>query len=44
MVTFAGSTAVRVLTGPAADVLPCTAGPGTVSGTDSLMTLEITSL
>ncbi len=41
---FAGSTVLQVLTGPAADVLLCTAGLGTVSSVYSLTTLEITSL
>ncbi|MFI9009946.1 hypothetical protein ACIGNX_22215 [Actinosynnema sp. NPDC053489] len=40
---FTGSTVAQVLTGPAADVLLCTAGLGTVSGIYSLATLEITS-
>ncbi len=40
---FAGSTVVQVFTGPAADVLLCTAGLGTVAGIYSLVTLEITS-
>ncbi|EWC60846.1 hypothetical protein UO65_3776 [Actinokineospora spheciospongiae] len=41
---FAGSTAVQVLTGAAADVLPCTLGLGTVASIYSAVTLEITSV
>ncbi|MER5261812.1 hypothetical protein ABTZ99_07005 [Actinosynnema sp. NPDC002837] len=41
---FAGSAVVQTLTGPATDVLLCTAGLGTVSGIYSLAPLEITSL
>ncbi|MEU4745961.1 hypothetical protein AB0G02_36625 [Actinosynnema sp. NPDC023658] len=41
---FTGSAVLQVITGPAADVLLCTAGLGTVSSTYSLVTLEITSL
>ncbi len=41
--TFTGSTVVQVITGPAADVLLCTAGLGTVPGIYSVITLEITS-
>ncbi|MFI9005859.1 hypothetical protein ACIGNX_01330 [Actinosynnema sp. NPDC053489] len=41
---FAGSTVVQVLTGPATDVLLCTAGLGTVSSIYSTVTLEITSV
>ncbi|PSL52498.1 hypothetical protein B0I31_113171 [Saccharothrix carnea] len=41
---FAGSTVLQTTTGPATDVLLCTAGLGTVSGIYSLVTLEITSL
>ncbi|MEU4449308.1 hypothetical protein AB0K14_38260 [Actinosynnema sp. NPDC050801] len=41
---FAGSSVVQVTTGPATDVLLCTAGLGTVAGIYSLTTLEITSL
>ncbi len=41
---FAGSTVVQVLTGPATDVLLCTAGLGTVSSIYSVVTLEITSV
>ncbi|MFI9005856.1 hypothetical protein ACIGNX_01315 [Actinosynnema sp. NPDC053489] len=40
---FTGSTVVQTLTGPAADVLLCTAGLGTVSGIYAAATLEITS-
>ncbi len=41
---FAGSTVVQTTTGPAADVLLCTAGLGTVSSTYAFIALEITSL
>ncbi|MFE9750166.1 hypothetical protein ACFYOT_35095 [Saccharothrix saharensis] len=41
---FAGSAVLQVITGPATDVLLCTAGLGTVSSTYSVVTLEITSL
>ncbi|MCE6995426.1 hypothetical protein LZG04_11495 [Saccharothrix sp. S26] len=41
---FTGSTVLQVLTGPATDVLLCTAGLGTVPSIYSLATLEITSL
>ncbi|MCE7000818.1 hypothetical protein LZG04_39280 [Saccharothrix sp. S26] len=40
---FTGSTVVQVITGPATDVLLCTAGLGTVSSIYSVITLEITS-
>ncbi len=41
---FAGSAFLQVNTSPAADVLLCTAGLGTVPSTYALVTLEITSL
>ncbi|MEU4740456.1 hypothetical protein AB0G02_08285 [Actinosynnema sp. NPDC023658] len=41
---FAGSAVLQVITGPAVDVLLCTAGLGTVSSTYSAVTMEITSL
>ncbi|WP_148088652.1 hypothetical protein [Saccharothrix texasensis] len=41
---FTGSSVVQVVTGPATDVLLCTASLGTVSSVYSLVTLEITSL
>ncbi|MFD6620162.1 hypothetical protein ACFWFB_33515 [Streptomyces albidoflavus] len=41
---FAGDAVVMTQTGPAADVLLCTAGLGTVSGIYGLVTLEITSV
>jgi hypothetical protein len=41
---FAGDTFVQNNTGPAVDVLTCTAGLGTVSSIYSLVTLEITSV
>ncbi|MFI9005841.1 hypothetical protein ACIGNX_01240 [Actinosynnema sp. NPDC053489] len=41
---FTGSTVVQTTTGPATDVLLCTAGLGTVSGIYSSVSLEITSV
>jgi hypothetical protein len=41
---FAGDSVVQTVTGPATDILLCTAGLGTVSSIYSLVTLEITSL
>ncbi|WP_306750076.1 hypothetical protein [Saccharothrix yanglingensis] len=41
---FVGSSVVQIITGPAADVLLCTLGLGTVAGIYALATLEITSL
>ncbi|MFF4344199.1 hypothetical protein ACFY00_30265 [Kitasatospora sp. NPDC001540] len=41
---FAGDTVVITQTGPAADVLLCTAGLGTVPSIYGLLTLEITSV
>ncbi len=41
---FTGSAVLQVITGPATDVLLCTAGLRTVSSTYSVTTLEITSL
>jgi hypothetical protein len=40
---FAGDTVVQTVTGPATDILLCTAGLGTVSTVYSLVALEITS-
>jgi hypothetical protein len=41
---FAGDAVVRTLTGPATDILLCTAGLGTVSNLYTTVALEITSL
>lgn len=41
---FAGDTVVATQTGPATDILLCTLGLGTVSGTYSTMVMEITSV
>jgi hypothetical protein len=41
---FAGDTVVQTITGPATDILLCTAGLSTVSSVYSLVTLEITSV
>ena len=41
---FAGDSVVQTLTAAVPALLPCTLGLGSVSGTYSLITLEITSL
>jgi hypothetical protein len=41
---FAGDTAIATFTGPATDILLCTAGLGTVSNIYSAIVLEITSV
>ncbi|MGW8064249.1 hypothetical protein ACVV2G_18730 [Streptomyces ziwulingensis] len=41
---FAGDTVIVTFTGPATDILLCTAGLGTVSSVYSAIALEITSV